>query len=171
MAHMPVVVVDENDEVIGAEMLPMVWKHGLYHRIVRIMAEDESGRILLQKRSPNMNTLPGLWDHSAAGHVDEGDDYLDAALRELSEELGVSGVELEEIDSYRTNINYIGRILNRFNKLYRVRIPADTKFTLQPEEVAEVKWFTPAEVRKLLADSPDLCTDGLTYAMSKHYGA
>ena len=32
---------------------------------------------------------PGVWDSSAAGHVDAGEDYDEAALRELEEELGV----------------------------------------------------------------------------------
>ncbi len=31
----------------------------------------------------------GLWDSSAAGHVDRGEDYDDCAPRELLEELGV----------------------------------------------------------------------------------
>ena len=39
----------------------------------------------------NKDENPGLWDTSAAGHVDSGEDYLACAVRELDEELGISG--------------------------------------------------------------------------------
>ncbi|HKU18960.1 MAG TPA: NUDIX domain-containing protein [Candidatus Saccharimonadales bacterium] len=168
MTHPPVIVVDEHDNVIGAETLKEVWKHGLYHRIVRIMVEDPDGRILLQKRAPNMDLSPGRWDHSAAGHVDEGDNYEQAAARELHEELGVD-TELQQVATYRTNGNFQGRILNRFNRLYRCMLPADTPFKLQPEEVSEVRWFTVDEIKRLIAEHPERVTDGIVDVMERFY--
>ena len=171
MAHPPVVIVDEQDNVVGAEMVDVAWKKGLYHRIVRIMVEDEQGRILLQKRTANMDLYPNCWDHSAAGHVDEGDGYEIAAKRELHEELGLGTAPLEEIATYRTNGEYRGRVLNRFNRLYRARVPADTQFQVEPDEVSEVRWFTLAEIRQLLAEHPEQCTDGLTQVIGEYYSA
>jgi isopentenyldiphosphate isomerase len=169
VAYPPVVIVDEKDEVVGAEMLPVAWERGLYHRIVAVMVEDEAGRILLQHRSPNMVLYPDMWDNSAAGHVDEGFTYETAALQELEEELGISGFKLEEIATYRSNERYGGRILNRFNRVYRVRVPADTAFRVEPEEVSEVRWFTPAELRALIAEHPQKVAEGLAQIMGQYY--
>ena len=43
----------------------------------------------MQKRSLRKNSFPGCYDVSSAGHIKAGDDYLESALRELSEELGI----------------------------------------------------------------------------------
>ena len=44
----------------------------------------------MQKRVLSKDENPGLWDSSAAGHVDSGESYDNAAKRELLEELGLS---------------------------------------------------------------------------------
>jgi 8-oxo-dGTP pyrophosphatase MutT (NUDIX family) len=38
---------------------------------------------------------PGWWDVSVGGHVDPGEDYLTAAIREAGEELGLQAPELK----------------------------------------------------------------------------
>jgi isopentenyldiphosphate isomerase len=135
------------------------------------MVEDEQGRVLLQKRTANMDLYPNCWDHSAAGHVDEGDTYDSAAQRELEEELGLHDMTLEAIAVYHTNGEYRGRILNRFNKLYRVRVPADVQVTIEPEEVSEVRWFSVGDIRTLITEHPEQVTDGLAYVMQEYYRA
>jgi len=171
MAYPPVVIVDEHDSVIGAEMLAKVWKEGLYHRIVYITVVDEHDRILLQCRSANMELFPNCWDDSAAGHVDEGDTYETAAVREVEEELGLSNIKLEEIATYRTNEEYKGRKLNRFNRLYRARVPASTRFQAPEDEVSELRWFTFDEIRQLAAEHPERITVGLMQNLEYYYPA
>jgi len=87
-------VVDENDVVQGAETRRVVHVNNLVHRAVHMILRDASGAILLQKRSMWKDRNPGLWDSSAAGHVDSGETYDEAARRELKEELGVPCPEL-----------------------------------------------------------------------------
>src|SRR6267378_4049705 len=133
MAH-KILVVDENDKPIGEFSKDEVWQKGLLHRIVRIMVEDEQGRILLQKRSMDVDTFPGCWDHSAAGHVDAGEDYEEAAKRELQEELGISNATLYKVAVYRTNNIFNGRKLNRFNALYKATVNSKQPLNLQESE-------------------------------------
>ena len=44
---------------------------------------------LLEYVYSRLNSWPGMWDISAAGHVTEMDGSVDTALRETFEELGV----------------------------------------------------------------------------------
>jgi isopentenyldiphosphate isomerase len=38
--------------------------------------------VLLQKRSATKDTFPNRWAHAASGHVDRGEDYDTAMVRE-----------------------------------------------------------------------------------------
>lgn len=69
-----------------------VHAQGLWHRTVHIWVLDRGGRALLQKRSHLKENHPGLWDISSAGHIDAGEGSLQAALRELGEELGLEAL-------------------------------------------------------------------------------
>lgn len=82
-------VVNERDEPIGRAARREVHARGLWHRAVWVLVFDRAGRIFLQKRSMKKDMSPGLWDGSCAGHVDAGEDYDTAAVRELGEELGL----------------------------------------------------------------------------------
>jgi len=81
--------VDEHDRVIGPRARGEVHGLGLRHRAVHILVFNDLHEILLQKRSRAKDINPGLWDTSAAGHVDWGESYDDCAVRELGEELGI----------------------------------------------------------------------------------
>jgi len=50
---------------------------------------NRHGDLWLQKRSLRKDKNPGVWDSSVSGHLDAGEDYLTAAIRELGEEIGV----------------------------------------------------------------------------------
>ena len=82
-------VVDENDLVISALSRAEVHGNNLRHRAVHIFLFNRAGELLLQKRSPWKDRHPELWDSSAAGHVNAGEEFDQTAVRELKEELGV----------------------------------------------------------------------------------
>lgn len=52
---------------------------------------NDNVRVLLQRRSPYKDTHPNLLDVSCAGHVNAGDDVLETTMREMEEELGITG--------------------------------------------------------------------------------
>lgn len=91
--------VNHKDEVIGVTSREDAHRLGLFHRAVHIYAFSESGGLWLQQRSHDKDLEPGLWTVSCSGHVDRGEDYLTASVREFSEELGIaiSADELEQI--------------------------------------------------------------------------
>ncbi|MFT4547478.1 MAG: 16S rRNA (adenine1518-N6/adenine1519-N6)-dimethyltransferase [Verrucomicrobiales bacterium] len=89
-------VVDENNVVVRQEKRAVVHADGLRHRAMHLFAFNKRGDLFLQKRSVLKDSCPGLWDSSAAGHLDVGESYVDCAVRELDEELGVTA-ELEKV--------------------------------------------------------------------------
>lgn len=65
---------------------------GVRHRTAHVWIYRESGgrfQVLLQKRSDEKDSFPGMLDTSCAGHVPAGEKPIDTAIRELSEELGI----------------------------------------------------------------------------------
>ena len=68
---------------------------GLWHKTVHVWIRNRNGEILLQKRSMSKEVFPGCWDVSCAGHVDSGESAVEAAIRELHEELGISAAQNE----------------------------------------------------------------------------
>ena len=83
-------VVDDQDRLIGDAPRAEVHGNNLPHRAVHILVFNNLGELFLQKRSRWKDRHPRLWDSSAAGHVDAGEEYDMAAKRELREELGVA---------------------------------------------------------------------------------
>lgn len=82
-------VVDEADRLVRIAPRGEVHGNNLRHRAVHLFIFNRQGELFLQKRSPWKDRHPLLWDSSAAGHVEEDEDYDETAVRELEEELGV----------------------------------------------------------------------------------
>lgn len=170
MAEPLVQLVDANDHPIGGASKPDIFKNALLHRIARVMLFDESGMVLIQKRLPGKALFPNCWDNSAAGHVDEGEDYLEAAKRELMEELGIE-TELKEASYYRAYSEDRDHKLDRFTKIFTGTIPHDSQFNLQPDEVSETKWVSVDQLLELVSSQPQNATDGLIQASERLFDA
>lgn len=87
-------VVDEQDTVLRQATRKEVHDQGLMHRAVHILVFNKHHDCYLQQRSLLKDRHPGVWDSSAAGHLDAGEDYDTAARRELEEELGITDTKL-----------------------------------------------------------------------------
>lgn len=83
-------VVNERNEVIGQAPRGEVHAKGLWHRAVHIFVFNKREELWLQQRSHLKDVHPLTWDSSAAGHLDAGEDYATAAVRELKEEVGIT---------------------------------------------------------------------------------
>ncbi|MFT7507600.1 MAG: isopentenyldiphosphate isomerase [Acidimicrobiales bacterium] len=146
-------IVDNKDNLLGVETYHDAIRKCCIRRASRVMIINEAGKVLVSRRSEHISK-PLLLDNSAAGHVDEGEGYYEAALRELEEELGISGYELEEIAiSYRS--------VDFFISLYRLVVPNDVKINIDPHEVKEIYWMDVTEIDSLIVDKQEECTTSL----------
>ena len=82
--------VDCHDRVIGVTTREDAHRLNLFHRAVHLYVRGEHGGLILQKRSLSKDLEPGRWTVSCSGHVDRGESFKEAAVREMEEELGVS---------------------------------------------------------------------------------
>jgi isopentenyldiphosphate isomerase len=163
-------IVDENDQPIGSATRQEAWASGAYYRLVQIILQDEEGNFLLQKRSPKKALYPSRWTNAASGHVDEGESYETTASRELMEEIGVE-VRLEYVGRILIQMHEGDKTINQFNGVFHGIIPHDIKFTLDPEEVSEVRWFTLDELKEKTTSLPDEFTPAMVRAVKEFYSA
>jgi isopentenyl-diphosphate Delta-isomerase len=167
----PVIVVDENDNEVGSAMLAEVWQKGLYHRISSVFIEDEQGGMLLQRRGSSVKLYPNCWDQAAGGHVDEGFTHETTAAKELAEEIGLRNLQLKTVATYRFNTQEDSKIINQFVRVFLAQIPHDTPLQPQADEVGGLQWFTPEELRHMIADRPEAFTPGFLHELRKFFPA
>jgi len=90
-------VVDENNVVIGVTPRKGVHKTGKLHLAVHVFMFNSEGKLWIEKRGQTVDTHPGCYDSSAAGHVSSGETYDEAARMESIEELGIDGLGLKPV--------------------------------------------------------------------------
>lgn len=147
-------IVDENGEPTGViKERTKVHEDGDLHRTAHVWIlrdNDRGGQdVLLQKRSADKDSFPGCYGISSAGHIPAGVGYMESALRELKEELGIEAKVEELIDCgirrlSDTNVFY-GKIFrdHRITRIYKIKrndIEIE-KLTLQKEEIESVLWM------------------------------
>jgi isopentenyldiphosphate isomerase len=153
MPHELLAVVDENDCVIEFCSRRTIHAAGLRHRAVHILVFNGEDQLFLQKRSMNKDMNAGLWDTSAAGHVDAGEDYDSCAIREVEEELGIRVHALEPLfklpATAATGMEFI--------EVYRCTHSGP--FILAPDEIDAGNWFSMTELSARIAEDDPLLTE------------
>jgi len=144
-------VVNERDEVIGQSTRREVHARGLLHRAVHVLVFNARGQVFLQKRSMAKDSAPGCWDSSCSGHLDAGEDYLPAAVRELVEEIGLRVAGLHELTPVLRS-DACADTSNEFVWVYRLQ--SEGPFVLNPAEIERGEWFAPAEITRAIAERP-----------------
>lgn len=124
--------------------------NGIRHRTSHVWIlrkHDGKVQVLLQKRSRNKDSYPGCYDISSAGHIPSGEGFLESALRELKEELGVTA-KREELffcgcRRFEFQETFHGRTFrdNQVSNVYALWKDIETdEITIQEAEVDSVLW-------------------------------
>ena len=150
-------IVDENGQPTGEIIArDVAHRDGIKHRTahVWVVRKKKNGYdILLQKRTLEKDSFPGMYDTSSAGHIPSGEEPLSSALRELEEELGIKAAaeELSYAGTFRIQYEkeFHGKMFrdNEVTWVFVYEKPVDIKhISLQASEVDEVRWFDMEEV-------------------------
>jgi len=152
-------VLDENGNPTGRTKLKSeIHRDGDWHKTVHIWIINHKGELLIQKKSPDDYNFSNLFDISSAGHISAGEKSVDAAMREIGEELGLNIPEknfeylFTVAQKYRSD--KLAYINNEFGDVYLIKMELDSsKLKLQKEELAEVKFMHYKELEKIISEN------------------
>ncbi|MGY5354543.1 NUDIX hydrolase [Wenyingzhuangia sp. IMCC45467] len=131
-------------------------QNGILHASVHIWFYTTDDKILIQKRKENKDTFPNLWDVSVAGHIGSGETPIEAAIREVKEEidLTVDKKELKYIDFFEEKHHHPNGIIDyEIHHIYIAQLKIDIKeLTPQQEEVSDLKLIDITTLEKNYSD-------------------
>lgn len=146
-------VVDADDRVIGT-----VWRSGYGDfakekrgniRVVELFIQNDKGQIWIPKRTATKKIAPNGLDYSMGGHVESGQSYEEAALREIKEELNLNltAADLVVIKKFEPNN------LPLFRTLYLYKTNDAPAYN--PDDFVSAEWISPSDlIEKLDAGVP-----------------
>ena len=149
-----VAIVDRDNRVIGAVTRRIMRQQNLIHRASYILVFNRNGELFIQKRTLTKDMYPGYWDLAAGGVVLADETYEESALRELNEELGLTGVRLAHLfDQYfeEADNRVWGRIFS---------CVSEGPFVLQQEEIEYGRFAALADIETLHQADP-VTPDGM----------
>ncbi|MFY0405375.1 NUDIX hydrolase [Solicola sp. PLA-1-18] len=123
-----------------------VRRENLLHAATAVLVRDGTGRVYVHRRTTTKDVYPGLHDYVAGGVLQAGEDPTEGAVRELEEELGVSGVPLSPLGASLYEDEHTRYWAHRFEAVWHGPV------RWQPSEVDWGTWMTPDELRAHLAD-------------------
>lgn len=129
-------IVDRDGKTI--ETAPRSEIHGnpsLIHKVVHVLVFNDRGELLLQKRSMNKDVAPGRWDTSVGGHISVNEDLIEAAKREMEEELGIISEDMKPLYSYIHSNPYESELVYTHSCVH------NGPFSFNREEIDEVKFW------------------------------
>lgn len=142
-------VVNERDEVIGQATRGEVHRRKLWHRAIHVLVFNVAGEVFLQKRSMAKDMAPGCWDSSCSGHLDAGEGYDAAAVRELGEEIGIVPSVAPRRWIYETACAATG-----WEFVWVYRLEHEGPFTLHPAEIDEGRWMAVDALSLAIEEEP-----------------
>jgi isopentenyldiphosphate isomerase len=158
MAGEMVDVVDEQDGVVATVTRAEMRARRLRHRCVSVVVRDGDGQVLVHRRSDAKDVWPGRWDLCVGGVVASGETYDEAAVRELGEEVGISGVPPALVWAGR----YEDADVDELVRLYTVVWDGPISFV--DAEVVEARWVPAAHVAALV-EQQLFCPDSVAIAL------
>jgi isopentenyl-diphosphate delta-isomerase len=142
-------VVDENDNLIKGEERSIVHSSKQWHRDIGVFIFNSRGELLVQIRSLDKDKHPNKYDCSVSGHVEYGEEYEEAAVRETKEELGIDNVKIKPVLHCRM---VAGPNDYQITKLFKCIYDGKIK---PNEEVSEIRFFELEDLREIIDKEPD----------------
>jgi len=157
-------IVNDDDQIIGYKDKEQAYKEGLILRSVQIFVYNSKKELFIQKRSKNKSRYPNYFCASVAGHVEPGESYRKAAIRELKEELGLKKVEnLKFITKEKITVGE-----NNYAMTALFSISTNESIILQKEEINSGCFYTIEKIKQLILERASF-TPGFLHFFNKQY--
>ncbi len=160
-----VILVNEQDQVVGT--MPKMEAHieGKLHRAFSVFVFNNEGELLLQQRAADKYHSGGKWSNTCCSHPRPGEDTLAAAHRRLFEEMGLK-CELNEAFSFTYKVEMDeGLIEHEYDHVY-VGV-SDMLPVPDPGEVAAYCYQNMSELKEKLISEPDQYSEWLKICFNR----
>jgi len=155
-------VVNENDEVTGKATRKEVHDKKLIHRAVMFLTFDKKGRIFVSQRTKNKEFFKEYWSIALGGHVNSGETYDEAVVREAKEEANINekpffmGSFKIRIPEESENVRVYGFVI-------------DKKPELDPFEIKQSMFLTMKEMKEKIKKEKFLPETGYLLKILKNF--
>ncbi|MFH1399699.1 MAG: NUDIX domain-containing protein [Candidatus Woesearchaeota archaeon] len=143
-------LVDNNDKVVGSAARHVIKESNLLHRGVAVLVFNSKGELFVHKRTMKKEILPGYFDLLCAGGVLSGETYLEAAKRELSEEIGIADIDLKQHFKVKLKSEFDNCYMMVFSCIY------DGRMQLEKSEIENGMFIDPKKIDDTI-NTKDIC--------------
>jgi isopentenyl-diphosphate delta-isomerase len=160
-----VILVNEQDQVIG--IMPKMEAHlqGKLHRAFSVFIFNGQAELLLQQRATDKYHSGGKWSNTCCSHPRPGEDTLAAAHRRLFEEMGLK-CELNEAFSFIYKVEMDGGLIeHEYDHVY-VGV-SDVLPVPDPGEVAAYCYQNMSELEEKLINEPNQYSEWLKICFNR----
>lgn len=152
-----VVVVSENDEILGLMEKMNAHENGILHRAFSVFLFNDKGEMLLQKRASGKYHSPNQWTNAVCSHPKIDETYLEGAQRRLNEELGITANLTEKFSFiYKADV---GQNLWEHELDHVFTGNYEGNFALNEQEVSEVRYISMQQLDEEMNANPENFTE------------
>lgn len=152
-----VVLVSENDEILGVMEKMQAHENGILHRAFSVFLFNEKGEMLLQKRAATKYHSPNQWTNAVCSHPRSNETYLEGAKRRMKEELGIEA-ELSPKFHFIYKAD-VGQNLWEHELDHVFTGDFNGEFEMNSEEVSDVRYITMENLEKEMRENPEHFTE------------
>ncbi|AZB21950.1 isopentenyl-diphosphate Delta-isomerase [Kaistella haifensis] len=152
-----VVVVSENDEILGLMEKMNAHENGILHRAFSVFLFNDKGEMLLQKRASGKYHSPNQWTNAVCSHPKIDETYLEGAQRRLNEELGITANLTEKFSFiYKADV---GQNLWEHELDHVFTGNYEGSFVLNNDEVSEIRYISMQQLDEEMNENPEKFTE------------
>lgn len=148
-----VILVDEQDREVGTMEKMEAHLNPKLHRAISVFIVNTKGEWLLQQRALGKYHSNGLWTNTCCSHPRPGETSYEAAVRRLSEEMGMKA-ELKELFHF-TYREELDNNLTEYELDHVFVGVSDDKPNINPDEVLTWKYVSYPELKKMVERNPE----------------
>lgn len=138
-----VILVDNTDREIGLEeKVKCHMPDGKLHRAFTALLFDESGRLVLTRRSADKMLWPNDWDGTFASHPRQGETFVSSSQRRMPEEMGIE-CKMDYLFKFEYHVAY--KNVGSENEICGTLIgtvQGNTEFDIVKDEISQTKWIS-----------------------------